>query len=351
MAMTNTTMRFIDVESVDVKSVDTKSINAKNIGKNQNTLTFSYTEIPEPSQSQCLIKVNAIGINRADLLQRAGLYAPPAGESKILGIEVSGEIIAGNTGQFQIGDRVCGIVAGGGYAQYAVIETDHLIKLPDHFTFEQGAALAETYLTAYQSLFSIAQLKRNERLMIHAGASGVGSAAIQLAKASDCFVAVTVGSEEKAQACTRLGADIAINYQHSSFVDSAKQANLEFDVILDVVAGDYVNQNLKVAALDARIVMLAILGGRYAEQLDVARMLQKRIRLTASTLRNRSDQYKANLVSQFAHKFNGELYSKAGLIKPVIDSCYSWQDVELAHQRMASNANIGKLVMTVDDHS
>ncbi|WP_448555247.1 NAD(P)H-quinone oxidoreductase [Thalassotalea montiporae] len=314
-----------------------------------NTLTFSQTTIPEPSQSQCLVKVKAIGINRADLLQRAGLYPPPAGESEILGIEVAGEIIADNTGQFQIGDRVCSIVAGGGYAQYAVIETDHLIKLPDSYSFEQGAALAETYLTAYQALFTISQLNQKEKLLIHAGASGVGSAAIQLAKARGCFVAVTVSSEEKAKACIELGADVAINYKSSSFVDWAKQADIAFDVILDVVAGNYVNQNLKVAALDSRIVILAILGGRYAEQLDVARMLQKRISLTASTLRSRTDQYKAALVSQFVSDFSDELYLQNGAIKPVIDKCYSWQDVEQAHQRMSNNANIGKLVLTVDE--
>ena len=337
MNVTAQKMRFIDVTD--------------------NKTAFSETNIPVPSESQCLIKVKAIGINRADLLQKAGLYPPPAGESSILGIEVAGEIVGGNTGSFRHGDRVCGIVAGGGYAEYAVIEKDHLIKLPTHFSFEQGAALAETYLTAFQALFAIGKLKRNEKVLIHAGASGVGTAAIQLAKAKGCLVAVTVGSEEKMDACKALGADFAINYKTTSFSDWAKANQLSFDVIIDVVAGDYVNQNISVAALDARIVILAILGGRYTEQLDVARMLQKRVTVAASTLRNRSNAYKASLVQAFMTEFTSLLYGQlssneqqqpSDSIQPVIDSSFPWQDVDLAHQKMAENKNIGKLVLTTD---
>lgn len=338
MNMTSAKMRFIDVKDT--------------------TIAFNEMAIPTPSSNQCLIKVKAIGINRADLLQKAGLYPPPAGESPILGIEVAGEIVGGNTGNFTLGDRVCGIVAGGGYAEYAVIDKDHLIKLPMHFSFAQGAALAETYLTAYQALCAIGQLKQNEKVLIHAGASGVGTAAIQLAKAKGCFVAVTVGNEAKMNACKALGADITINYNTTSFSHWAKTNQHHFNVILDVVAGSYVNQNIKVAAVDARIVVLAILGGRYAEQLDVARMLQKRVTLSASTLRNRSDTYKADLVQAFTSEFTQLLYGQSlsheqlqpkDLIQPVIDTVFSWQEVELAHQKMAENKNIGKLVMTVDE--
>ncbi|TKB46049.1 NAD(P)H-quinone oxidoreductase [Thalassotalea mangrovi] len=311
-------------------------------------LTFSETQQPVIASDECLIKVQAIGINRADLLQKAGKYPAPKGESEILGIEVSGtlETVGDDVTLWQPGQSVYALVPGGGYAEYVKVKATHLMALAAQNTATQGAAIAETFLTAYQSLFTIAKLQPGEKVLIHAGASGVGCAAIQLAKARGCMVVTTVGSDEKAKACKALGADTAINYKQKDFAAWAKENHCQFDVIVDVVAGDYVAKNINVAALDCRIVTLAILGGRFSQDFDMAKMLAKRISLFASTLRNRSDDYKATLVADFDRDFAASIAD--GSLQPVIDSVYSWQDANLAHQRMANNANIGKLVLEVD---
>lgn len=321
---------------------------------NQQSLITSEIPKPEISADECLLKVKAIGVNRADLLQRAGKYPAPAGESSILGLEVSGEIVQcgelvgkNHLGKaWKSGDKVFGLVAGGGYAEFVKVKAAQLFTLPLAFSYEQGAACAEVFLTAYQSLFTIAALKANSKVLIHAGASGVGSAAIQLAKAKNCYVVVTVSGDEKAKACLALGADVAINYQESDFVSWSK-SNLSsgYDVIVDVVAGEYVTKNINVAALDGHIVTLSMLGGRYCPQLDIAKLLAKRLTLSASTLRNRSDEYKAKLVSSFITDFYTELEN--GQIKAIIDTVYPWQQVEQAHSKMANNENIGKLVLTI----
>ncbi|MBL4911486.1 MAG: NAD(P)H-quinone oxidoreductase [Alteromonadaceae bacterium] len=315
----------------------------------QQQLIFSVVERPIITASQCLIQIHAIGVNRADILQRQGKYPPPVGESLILGLEVCGEIVAcgDNVKNRHVGDKVFGLVAGGGYAQYAAINVDHIMTLPKHFSFAQGAAIAEVFLTAYQSLFTLAHLQNQQSVLIHAGASGVGTAAIQLAKAQQCYVTVTVSSEEKAQACIALGADAAINYNKTDFVTWTKEHHPQgFDVIVDVVAGEYLNKNIKVAALDARIVILALLGGRFSKEVDIAKLLMKRISIKASTLRNRSDDYKTQLITDFSNDFSQLLEN--GTIKPVVGKTFSWQEAEQAHQLMLANANIGKIVLTVD---
>jgi len=316
----------------------------------ENSLVFAQIDKPEIIADECLVKVYAIGINRADLLQRAGKYPAPSGESEILGLEVCGEIVAhGNevdSQQWQLGEKVFTLVAGGGYSEYVKVKASQLFKLPEDLTYEQGAACAEVFLTAYQSLFSIANLQPKSTVLIHAGASGVGTAAIQLAKAKQCKVVVTVGSAAKAKACLALGADHAINYHETDFVAWSKiHITTGFNVIVDVVAGDYLTRNLKVTALDGHIVVLSMLGGRYSEPLDMAKLLAKRITMSASTLRNRSESYKAKLVTDFTADFYPMLNS--GVIKPVIDSVYSWTKTELAHTKMAANKNIGKLVLTL----
>jgi len=315
---------------------------------NEQQLVFAETDRPKISAGECLIRVKAIGVNRADILQRQGKYPAPKGESPIWGLEVCGDIVAcGNeTSQWRVGDEVFGLVAGGGYAEYVVIKSSQLFYLPSSFSYQQGAAFAETFLTAFQSLFSIANLQAKQSVLIHAGASGVGCAAITLAKLSDCFVVVTVRSEEKRQACLKLGADVAINYQQSSFEQWKKENFAKgFDIIIDVVGGDYLQKNINVSAVDGHIVLLSILQGRYCEQVDMAKMLLKRISITASTLRNRSGDYKAELVINFKQKFEEIL--GAGELLPVIDTCYQWQDADKAHQHMLGNSNIGKLVLTV----
>jgi len=311
-------------------------------------LRLNETTKPTIENDECLIKVKAIGVNRADILQRAGKYPPPKGESTILGIEVSGEIVECglDVKSWRVTDRVCCLVAGGGYAEYVKVKAAHLITIPKQYTYQQGAAIAEVFLTAYQCLFTIAAIKPYQKVLIHAGASGVGSAAIQLAKSKDCYVVVTTSNDEKCQACLSLGADQAINYQDTDFVTWAKNNNIQFDIILDVVAGGYIAKNINVAALDANIVILSMLAGRYAEKIDIAKLLQKRISIQATTLRNRNFDYKKRLIDDFIDDFFHLLLDET--ILPVIDKVYSWHDIELAHQRMMDNINIGKIVLTVD---
>ncbi|WDE01428.1 NAD(P)H-quinone oxidoreductase [Thalassomonas actiniarum] len=314
-----------------------------------NQLVFATANQPEIVEDECLIKVKAIGVNRADLLQRAGQYPPPAGESEILGLEVCGDIaLCGPAvNNRQVGDKVFGLVPGGGYGEYAKVKAGQLFQLPQDFSYAQGAATAEVFLTAFQSLFSLACLQKSETVLIHAGASGVGTAAIILAKLFGCEVTVTAGTEEKLAACQALGADHLINYRAQDFVQWKKAHQpAGYDVILDVVGGSYLNKNISAAALDGRIIMLAMLGGRYSESLDIAKLLLKRLTLKASTLRNRSDEYKAQLVRDFNRYFGEAL--QQGKIKPVIDQVYPWQDADHAHSRMANCENIGKLVLSLE---
>jgi len=341
---------------------------------NDQKLVFSHTEIPSILADECLVQVKAIGVNRADILQRQGLYPPPKGESLILGLEVAGNIIqcGEQVNKWQVNDRVFGLVAGGAYAQYVVIKASQLFALPTHFSYAQGAATAEVFLTAYQCLFTIAKLEhdicsgvdacdvdnsvddnivngnsKQKSVLIHAGASGVGSAAIQLAKAAKCYVVATVSNKGKLQACLDFGADDVINYQEVDFVKWTKSHHPQgFDVIIDVVGGDYLTRNIDVAALDSHIVMLAMLSGRYSQPLDIAKLLFKRINITASTLRNRSEQYKATLVANFTQQFYAQFLEKS--IYPIIDHEYSWSDADHAHQKMLRNENIGKLVLLVN---
>tara|TARA_R110000744_G_scaffold131883_2_gene240087 strand:+ start:477 stop:1445 length:969 start_codon:yes stop_codon:yes gene_type:complete len=314
----------------------------------QQQLNFDEVEKPTIGGDECLIKVRAIGVNRADILQKQGKYPPPLGESNILGIEACGELVAigRQQTQWQVGDKVFAIVPGGAYAEYVKVKTDHLIPLPENLSYGEGAAIAEVYLTAYQGLFTIANLQPKANVLIHAGASGVGSAAIQLAKQLNCHITVTVGNEDKVAACKALGADEAINHQHTDFAQWAKRQKQNYDVIVDVVAGEYLNKNIGVCALDGHIVMLSMLGGRFAEKVDVAKMLAKRVNIHATTLRSRSDEYKTKLIKAFCHDFYHGL--ELGSISPVIFQQYSWHEVEVAHQVMLNNENIGKLVLKVE---
>lgn len=316
----------------------------------QQELVFNQTLAPTINFDECMLKVHAIGVNRADLLQRAGKYPPPPGESPILGLEVCGEIteLGSEVSNFNIGDKVFGLVGGGGYSEFVKIKATHMISLPDHLNYNQGAAIAEVYLTAFQSLFSIANLQPDENVLIHAGASGVGTAAIQLCKAIGAQVTVTVSSEKKAMACKSLGADHIINYKEEDFVAWKKQhLKAGFDVVLDVVGGDYLSKNIDVAGLDSRIVMLAMLGGRFCEQVDVAKMLLKRVNIHASTLRSRTDSYKSKLVTDFNEKFSKSLIQ--GVISPVIEQKFDWSEADQAHNLMSQNKNIGKYILTIND--
>jgi len=305
-------------------------------------------EQPLPQPYELLVRVHATALNRADTLQRQGKYPPPKGASPLLGLEIAGEVVeAGlNCKRFKKGDKVFGLLPGGGYAEYAVIEEAMAMPMPENFTMEEAAAIPEVFLTAYQALVWLGKLQAGERALVHAGASGVGTAAIQLARAMRAEVLVTV-SEQKRQACLDLGAGRAINYKAVPFEDEVlAHTNGEgVDVIVDFIAGPYFKQNIDCLRLDGRLVILASLGGGSVQEVDLRKILTKRLQVMGSTLRSRSKDYQVRLtqeMSAFAMP-----YFKDGGIKPVIDSVFDWKDVAAAHAYMEENKNIGKIVLKV----
>ncbi len=311
-------------------------------------LQFVTLPLPDISDNEVLIKVAAAGVNRADLAQRAGYYPPPPGESDILGLEVAGTAVACGAAVSSdwLGVDVFGLVPGGGYAEYVKMPAAHLLRRPAGMTVETAAGCAEVFLTAYQAMFVLGELSAGQAVLLHAGASGVGTAAIQLAKAAGAVVAVTAGSDEKTAACLELGADFAVNYKTADFADVLKAAQPQgFQVIVDPVVGDYLPKNLQVLGLDGRIVVLAMLGGRTVPAFDLTQMFKKRGQLLCSTLRNRTDDYKADLVSRFLAQFGSALDS--GAIKPVIAKVLPWQEADAAHQLLASNQLVGKVVLRI----
>ncbi|MFY8275143.1 NAD(P)H-quinone oxidoreductase [Pseudoalteromonas sp. SSDWG2] len=301
-----------------------------------------------PKDQQVLIKVHASAVNRADLLQRKGLYPPPVGDSDILGLEAAGEIVAVGDGVSSklLGKRVMALCAGGGYGEYVCVHYEHCIDLPPSYSYEMGAGFCEVFFTAFDALRQSPEFGRPHTLLVHAGASGVGTAAIILAKRLGARVVATVGNQAKREACEALGADVVINYKEHNWCDYLKAQDIKIDLVIDPIAGEYIRQDIEVMAMDGTIVILAMLGGRYCEKLDMAKVLAKRVRVIGSTLRNRSISYKSKLVQDLTSQFGPEI--QQGLIKPVIDSIYSWRDVEQAHQRLENNENIGKVILQHD---
>lgn len=306
-------------------------------------------EKPEPGPNELLVKIEATALNRADLLQKAGNYPVPEGASPILGLEMAGVVktCGSEATQFSEGDKVMGLLPGGGYAEYCVIQEDHAMPVPDNLSFEEAAAIPEVFLTAYQGLLWIGELFDKETVLIHAGASGVGTAAIQIAKqAFNATVIVTAGSESKLDLCRSLGADVGINYKTDDFDTEIEKQYGEsaVDVILDFVGAPYWHQNIKVLATDGRLVHLGLLGGTKVDELNIGAILRKRLSVRGSTLRSRSNEYKAILTSEFTDQIYGYFEEKA--IRPVIDSIYEWEEAEEAHQRMKHNKNAGKIVLS-----
>ncbi|WP_213997297.1 NAD(P)H-quinone oxidoreductase [Arsukibacterium sp.] len=315
-------------------------------GKNS-TLNVEQRPVPSPTAGQLLVKVKAAGVNRADLMQRQGYYPPPPGESDILGLEVAGLVVqVGSTADEKwLGSEVFGIVAGGGYAEYVLLHSGHAISKPAHWSWQQAGAAAETFLTAYQLLFKLGGLTAGQRVLLHAGASGVGTSALQLAKLTGAIVAVTVGRPDKVDACLRLGADIAINYHDSNFAEKlAASWPSGADIILDPVAAAYLKDNVAVLAVDGIIVIYALMGGRSVDNFDFAPLFKKRGRLVCSTLRNRTNQYKAALTASFSKTFGQAM--REGKFVAVLSASVDWHNAQQAHDVMANNNNIGKLVLT-----
>jgi putative PIG3 family NAD(P)H quinone oxidoreductase len=304
--------------------------------------------VPEPGPSEILVHVRAAGVNRPDILQRQGHYAPPPGASDIPGLEIAGEVAAvgDQVKRFRAGDQVTALVAGGGYAEFAVIDETNALPLPAGFGYVESAAIPETFFTVWHNVFQRGGLKPGETLLVHGGSSGIGTAAIQLASAFDAYVIATAGSKEKCDACLRIGADRAINYREEDFVRVVEEATngKGADVILDMVGGDYVERNYKAAAVDGRIVQIAFLNGAKAT-VNLTDLMTKRLTHTGSTLRPRSVEFKAGIARELEAKVWPLLEERR--IAPVMDMIFPLRDAWRAHERMEDGRHIGKIVLDV----
>ncbi|MDR6946131.1 putative PIG3 family NAD(P)H quinone oxidoreductase [Pseudomonas sp. 2957] len=306
----------------------------------------AWVEEPSPTcdVGQVRIRVAAAGLNRADLLQKAGLYPPPAGASQVLGLECSGvisEVGAGSS--WQVGDRVCALLAGGGMAEEVVVDGRHVLPVPEGISLIEAAALPEVYATVWLNVFQLAALKPGEKILLHAGASGIGSAAIQLCKAFGNPCWVSVGSAERLAYCEALGAQGGV--VRTDEIESLRDFG-PFDVILDPVGGNYAALNLKLMALDGRWVLIGLMGGREAK-MDLAQVLAKRVQLLGSTLRSRSDQFKADLLSDLGQHV-WPLFAE-GRLRPQLARAFAVKDAEAAFAELASNTVAGKLVLVINE--
>lgn len=294
-----------------------------------------------------IVQVKATALNRADLMQKRGLYPPPKGASPILGLEMAGEVVqvGGSVKDWKPGDRVFALLPGGGYAEKVSIPAGMAMPIPDGWSYEQAAAVPEVFLTAYLNLFMLGGLREGSTVLIHAGASGVGSAAIQLVREAGAVSIVTAGSPEKLEACLRLGAHKAINYKEGPFAPQVKEATggLGVDLILDLIGASYFEQNLDCLAVNGRLVLIGLMGGSRIQNLDLNRLLMRRIQLIGSTLRSRPVTEKIELTRQF-NEFASRRFAE-GRMQPVIDSVWELEQVNEAHERMERNENIGKIVL------
>jgi NADPH2:quinone reductase len=311
-------------------------------------LTLVDRPMPEPKAGEVLIKIEAAGINRPDVFQRKGNYPPPPGASDLPGLEVAGEIVGGDVGStgLAVGDKVCALLAGGGYAEYCVAPAAQCLPVPKGLSMVEAAALPETYFTVWTNVFDRGALAAGEVLLVHGGASGIGTTAVQLAKAMGNTVYVTVGSDERARAVEALGAAKAINYKTQDFVQEIKELTQGrgVDVILDMVAGDYINRDLACLADDGRIVIIALLGGSKAT-IDCNQLMRRRLSVTGSTLRPRPVEFKARIAQSLQEHVWPLLES--GKIRPVIHATFPLAKACDAHAMMDAGEQIGKIVLTV----
>lgn len=313
-------------------------------------LRLGEWEKPKPGENEILVKISATALNRADTLQRRGAYPPPPGASPILGLEMAGHIeeLGPNcSSRWKKGDAVCALLAGGGYAEYAIIHEDMGIPVPLNLSIQEAAGIPEVFLTAFQALVWLAKLKSDETVLIHAGASGVGTAAIQIARELKTKAIYVTASKAKHQACLDLGASAAINYKAQNFEEEIATLTdgKGVNVVLDFLAAPYFQKNLNSLASDGRMVMLALMGGVKVESLNLANILRKRLHIMGSTLRARSLAYKIQLTQDLI-AFAMPLF-EAGKLKPVIDSVVDWKDVAEAHAYMEANKNTGKIIMEI----
>jgi putative PIG3 family NAD(P)H quinone oxidoreductase len=304
--------------------------------------------VPVPGATEVLVRVRAAGVNRPDVMQRKGQYPPPPGAPDIPGLEIAGDVVSvgGNVTRWKIGDKICALVSGGGYAEYCVTDEATALPVPKGFSYVEAAALPETFMTVWHNVFERGALKSCETFLVHGGSSGIGTTAIMLAKAFGATVIATAGSPEKCEACRKLGADVAINYNKEDFVAVTKEATGKngANLILDMIGGDYVDRNFEAAAVEGRIVQIATQKGTKVTA-DLRRLMLKRLTLTGSTLRARPVADKAAIARALEAKVWPLLES--GKIRPVIDSTYPLAKASEAHARMETSLHIGKIMLEV----
>lgn len=319
---------------------------------NEITKELYIDEVIKPTikSDEILVQIQATALNRADLLQKRGLYPPPPGASPILGLEMAGIVIeVGNeVTNYKIGDRVFSLLSGGGYAEYVNIPAKLAMPIPENLSFEQASAIPEAFLTAYQALCWLGELKAEDKVLIHAGASGVGSAAIQIVCEFAARAFVTVGTEKKQKLCQSLGAELAINYREESFLEKISQVseNKGVDIILDCVGVNYWQSNINSLALDGRLIIIASMSGSLVEKVNLAEILRRRLKIIGTTLRNRSLEYKIRLTQEFSEFALTRFFNNQ--LTPVIDQIFPWQEINQAHQYLESNLNAGKIVIKIN---
>lgn len=305
--------------------------------------------LPQPKPGDILVRVAAAGVNRPDISQRQGSYPPPPDASPILGLEVAGEVVAvgREVGGFSVGDKVCALANGGGYAEYCAVPATQALAWPKGYDAIQAAAIPETYFTVWANLFMMAGLKAGETVLIHGGSSGIGTTAIQLAKAIGAHIFTTVGSKEKADACVKLGASRAINYKEEDFAAAVKAEAPKggVDVVLDMIGAAYFDRNLACLARDGRLSIIAFLGGAIAEKANLTPIMVKRLRVMGSTMRPRTAAEKGEIRDQLERDVWPLL--DAGKVSPIIHSVFDFKDVVEAHRLMESSDHIGKIVLRV----
>ena len=320
------------------------------IQTDQENKPLAWQDVPAPAYSadEVLVDVYAAALNRADLAQRAGNYPPPPGASSILGLEVAGKIaaIGANVTGWKVGDRVCALLTGGGYAEQVNVPQQMLVPVPDHWSYEQAAAVPEVFYTAYVNIFMEANLQKDETVLIHGAASGVGTAAIQLVREAGGRAIATAGTDEKITYCTELGAELAVNYKKEDFAERvlAHTNGRGVDIILDNVGAAYLERNVRLLKLKGRLVFIGTMSGSQAE-INIGALMGRRLRLIGSVLRPRSLAEKVEIKEKFAAQFWPLLLN--GTVQPIIDSVYPIEQAEEAHRRMAENKNIGKIILKV----
>ncbi|KAI9292831.1 NADPH:quinone reductase-like protein [Neoconidiobolus thromboides FSU 785] len=314
-------------------------------------LYIGEAELPKPKKDEILVKVHSFGLNRMDILQREGKYPVPKGASPIIGVEISGVIteVGSEVTDFKSGDRVCGLMPGGAYAEYAVIHHSLAFKLSDNVSFEQAAGFPEAYITAYQALHYIGKFKKGQSILIHAGASGVGTTLIQLAKRAGAeHIFFTAGTDDKVKFCTELGADIGINYKNEKFdeVILKNTDNKGVDLIIDFIGANYWNQNMASLKLDGKMVMLGLMSGFKVPEADIGSLLRKRVTVEGSTLRSRTVEYQASLCD-LIKKDNIFKAVENGELKILVSKTFDWNSIQDAHDYMEKAQNIGKIIVTI----